>query len=206
MAVEGQRAEPHVGARLRHLRLERGLSLAAVAAATGLSASSLSLTENGKSDITFGRLRRLIDFYGVSFSELLPEPPPADPVVVRAAERRHLASPKEGIELFLLAHGDRHAMEPTLAIYEPGGELIDFRVEHAPPEVFFLVLEGELELAFEGHEPVALQTGDSVLFEPTGRIAVRNPGAAQACLLAVGVTGAAGERGDRPTRRPSRRR
>jgi transcriptional regulator with XRE-family HTH domain len=187
MAVERRRPETQVGGRLRDLRVERGLSLATVAAATGLSASSLSLTENGKSDITFGRLRRLIDFYGVTFSELLPEPPPADPVVVRAAERRHLASPKEGIEMFLLAHGDRHAMEPTLAIYEPGGELVDFRVEHRP-EVFFLVLEGELELAFEGHEPVSLETGDSVLFEPTGRIAVRNPGATRACLLAVGVT------------------
>jgi transcriptional regulator with XRE-family HTH domain len=188
--VNGQRTEPHVGARLRELRTERGLSLTAVAAATGLSASSLSLTENGKSDITFGRLRRLIDFYGITFSELLPEPPPADPVVVRAAERRHLTSPTEGIELFLLAHGDRHAMEPTLAVYDPGGELVDFRVEDRP-EVFFLVLEGKLELAFEGHEPVSLASGDSVLFEPTGRIAVRNPGAVRACLLAVGVTDAA---------------
>jgi transcriptional regulator with XRE-family HTH domain len=179
-----------VGARLRELRLERGLSLAAVAAATGLSASSLSLTENGKSDMTFGRLRRLVDFYGVTFAELLPEPPPADPVVVRAAERRHLASPTEGIEVFLLAHGARHAMEPTLAIYDPGGELVDFRFEHRP-EVFFVVLEGELELAFEGHEAVSLATGDSVLFEPTGHVAVRNPGAVRACLLAVGVTGAA---------------
>jgi transcriptional regulator with XRE-family HTH domain len=188
MAVEGRRTEPHVGARLRELRVERGLSLAAVAAATGLSASSLSLTENGKSDITFGRLRRLIDYYGVTFPELLPEPPPADPVVVRVDERRHLASPTEGIEVFLLAHGWRHSMEPTLAIYEPGGELVDFRVGHRL-EVFFVVLEGEIELALEGHEPVLLATGDSVLFEPTGRIAVRNPGVAQASLLAVGVTG-----------------
>ena len=74
-----------VGARLRRLRNERGLSLADVARATGLSASSLSLAETGKSDIAFGRLKRLIDFYGIRFSDLVPEPPPADPTVVRAA-------------------------------------------------------------------------------------------------------------------------
>jgi XRE family transcriptional regulator, regulator of sulfur utilization len=187
MAVDAKPTESHVGARLRELRTDRGLSLTAVAAATGLSASSLSLTENGKSDITFGRLRRLLDFYGVSFSELLLEPPPADPVVVRVSERRHVASPTEGIELFLLSHGARHAMEPTLAIYEPGGELVDFLIENRP-EVFFVVLEGDLELAFEGHEPVSLAMGDSVLFEPAGRLAVRNPGSTRACLLAVGVT------------------
>ena len=186
MPSDPQPSEPPIGPRLRELRTGRGLSLTAVAAATGLSSSSLSLTENGKSDITFGRLKRLLDFYGVTFSELLEEPPPADPVVVRVAERRHLASPREGIDMFLLAHGDHHAMEPTLAVYAPGGELDDFRIRDAA-ETFLLVLEGRLELTFEGHAPVTLAKGDSVLFETAGQMAVRNPGKSAATLFGVGV-------------------
>src|SRR6266540_1444510 len=95
MAVRRQLGQAHLGERLRELRLERGLSLTAVAEATGLSASSLSVTENGKSDITFGRLVRLIDFYGVTLSELLPEPQPTEPVVsARPSAARSLRRPR----------------------------------------------------------------------------------------------------------------
>src|SRR6185312_910162 len=55
-----------LGERLRAIRAERGVSLSAVAEATGISTSFLSLVETGKNDITFGRLRRLIDYYGVT--------------------------------------------------------------------------------------------------------------------------------------------
>ena len=72
-----------LGARLRAIRADRGLSLSAVAEATGISTSFLSLVETGKNDITFGRLRRLIDYYGVTLIDLLP--PSEDTVVVREA-------------------------------------------------------------------------------------------------------------------------
>jgi transcriptional regulator with XRE-family HTH domain len=181
------RAESHVGIRLRELRVERGLSLSAVAAATGLSASSLSMTENGKSDITFGRLQQLIDFYGVTLSELVPEPPPVEPVVVRAGERRALLSPSEGIELHLLTHGGPHALQPVFVTYQPGGELVDYELESAR-EVFWLVLEGELEVTIAGHEPVWLGPGDSILIEEPGRLGVRNPGDVPASFVAIGMT------------------
>ena len=180
------RPQPHIGGRLRELRAERGLSLSAVAAATGLSASSLSMTENGKSDITFGRLQQLIDFYGVTLSELVPEPPPAEPVVVRAGERRAVSSPSEGIEVHLLTHGDRHALHPVLVTYEPGGELAGYET-HATSEMFWIVLEGEIEVTIGGHDPVVLSPGDSVLIEEPGHLGVRNPGSVPATFVAVGV-------------------
>jgi transcriptional regulator with XRE-family HTH domain len=59
-----------LGGRLRRLRRERGLSLGEVAKATEISASFLSHIENGKSDITFMRLERLVALYGASLMDL----------------------------------------------------------------------------------------------------------------------------------------
>ncbi len=157
MAVRRQLGQAHLGERLRELRLERGLSLTAVAEATGLSASSLSVTENGKSDITFGRLVRLIDFYGVTLSELLPEPPPTEPVV----SARPSAARSRRLEL------------------EKGSEL------------FWLVLQGDVEVTVEGHDAIVLHAGDSLLVEHGGRLVVRNPGAVPATFVAVGLDTAA---------------
>jgi transcriptional regulator with XRE-family HTH domain len=81
-----------LGARLRALRTGRGHSLAEVAEATGLSASFLSLVENGRSDITISRLVRVVDFYRVRITDLLDAAPSADSMVVRRNEHRHLYS------------------------------------------------------------------------------------------------------------------
>src|SRR4051812_28348017 len=62
-ALVGAGAAP-LGAALRGLRRARRLSLQDVAEATAISASFLSLVETGKSDITIGRLVRLVEFYG----------------------------------------------------------------------------------------------------------------------------------------------
>ena len=62
--------QPNLGTKLRALRSDRGNSIAEVSDATGISASFLSLVENGRSDIAIGRLMRLIDFYGVGLATL----------------------------------------------------------------------------------------------------------------------------------------
>ena len=79
--------ENHVGERLRELRRERGLSLAEVAEGTGISTSFLSVLETGRSDITLGRLMKLVKFFGTSVEELLPEAPSVDASLVRVTRR-----------------------------------------------------------------------------------------------------------------------
>ena len=85
--------------------LSRRLSLAEVAEATRISPSFLSLVELGKSDITIGRLVRLAEFYGVSFTDLLGGRggDATAGVIVHAHEQRLLHSPAEGIDVYLLA-------------------------------------------------------------------------------------------------------
>jgi XRE family transcriptional regulator, regulator of sulfur utilization len=151
-----------LGGRLKAARLARSLSLGQVAAATEISRSFLSLVENGKSDITIGRLTRLIDYYGVSISDLVPTASPADPEVVRPAERRKLHSEVEGIDVLLLTPDTERTMMPMLVEFEPGAGLAEDG-RHEGDE-FIIVLSGELELELEGSEPRRLHTGDAAYY------------------------------------------
>lgn len=161
-ATEPGNAHPGLGAALRRLRRARRLSLSQVAEATLISASFLSLVENGKSDITIGRLVRLVDFYGVSIVDLLPSADPADSEIVRASEGRKLRSPAEGIDIYLLTPDTRRSMMPMLLVFEPGAALAEHGRHEG--EEFVQVLEGRLELDIAGSEPRLLAQGDSAYY------------------------------------------
>jgi XRE family transcriptional regulator, regulator of sulfur utilization len=173
-----------LGRQIRELRKARGLSLAEVAEATQISASFLSLFETGRNDITIGRLVRLIRFFGISITDLIPDPEPKDPVVVRREARRHLSSPVEGIDLFLLTHDTQHTMMPVIGIHDPGGHTEEI-VSSENGEQFILVLRGQLEIGFEGSPPIRLRKGDAAYFS-TDRVRwYRNAGRGHAEVLGV---------------------
>jgi transcriptional regulator with XRE-family HTH domain len=151
-----------VGEVLRKLRLSRELSLADVAKGTSISASFLSMVENGRSDITIGRLIRLMQFYGVSLADLLPVAQGSDPDIVHEHERRRLHSPAEGMDIFMLGPQTERGMMPMLLAFEPGAGRKDYG-RHAGQE-FLFVLEGELILELEGSEPRRLKAGDAACY------------------------------------------
>jgi quercetin dioxygenase-like cupin family protein/DNA-binding Xre family transcriptional regulator len=152
-----------VGSALRQVRNARSLSLADVAEATGISASFLSLVENDRSDITIGRLVRLIDFYGISITDLLPfSARPDYPEVIRPGERRSLQSPVEGIDIYLLTADMDRQMMPLEVCFKPGARLAE-PGRHAGEE-WLLVLEGELRLELEGAEVRVLGPGDTAYY------------------------------------------
>ncbi|MES1247079.1 MAG: XRE family transcriptional regulator [Actinomycetota bacterium] len=155
-------APPQLGRVLREARLARGLSLGQAALETDISRSFLSLVENGKSDITIGRLTRLIDCYGISIADLVPSAPPADAEIVRPAERRLLHSEAEGIDFFLLTPDSDRTMMPMIVEFEPGAGLAEHGRHHG--DEFIIVLNGELELELEGSEPRRLRSGDAAYY------------------------------------------
>ncbi len=160
-----------LGSKLRNARKEKGFSLSEVAAATEISASFLSLVENGKSDITIGRLTRLMGFYGLSASDLLP-PAELDAVIVRPAERRLLPSTAEGIEFALLTADTDHAMLAMLVSFKRGAEFLEFSSHEG--EEFVYVIDGSLVLELEGAEPRVLGPGDSGYYPATRPHLFRN--------------------------------
>jgi quercetin dioxygenase-like cupin family protein/DNA-binding Xre family transcriptional regulator len=154
--------QSELGPALRAIRVANRRSLSEVAAATGISSSFLSLVENGKSDITVGRLTRLVAFYGVSVADLLPAGPSADPDIVRRAEQRLLPSPAEGISFYLLGPHVSGLMLPMIVEMEPSARLAEYGHHHG--EEFVHVLEGTLALELEGAEPRILEDGDSAYY------------------------------------------
>ena len=173
----------HLGDALRELRRRRGATLAEVAQETGISRSFLSLVENGRSDITIGRLLRLVSFYGAHIADLLPQAEPHDPIVVRRAEQREVESPAEGIRVFVLAPDEERAMSPSLGVIEPTGASAE-KASHDGEE-FLHVIEGVVALDFGDAEPILLEAGDSAYFNAERPHSYKNPGGVVARFLSV---------------------
>ena len=178
-------AEPSsgIGPQLRALRVSRGLSLAQVAEGTDISKSFLSLVESGRSDITIGRLMRIVDFFGIAINDLLADDGADQIVVTRSEQRRALSSPSEGIQDLLLTPDARRAMLPFIALFTPDGANAEYSAHEG--EEFGYVLEGEFVLDIEGHEPITLRAGDSVYFPASFPHAYRNAAAGESKLLCV---------------------
>jgi transcriptional regulator with XRE-family HTH domain len=156
---------PHgaeLGVALRHARNSRGLSLAQVAEATGVSRSLLSLIETGRSDITVGRLSRLARLYDIRLADLVPEPRHPDPLVVRADDRRAMRYEAEGIDVEILTPEGPHAMQAFLTTLSAKATMKDFVVQ--TNEIFAFVLEGRVRTEFADGREIVLDAGDSAAY------------------------------------------
>jgi transcriptional regulator with XRE-family HTH domain len=181
--------QPSLALALRSLRAGRGLSLAEVARATGISSSFLSLVEQGRSDITIGRLIRLAEFYDVQATELLTggTRPPESPIhVLRADPENVIHSDIEGVDLYGLAGGSRWTLVPVLAVHQPDGEGIAVEDAHEREALVF-VLDGIFELALDGHDPLRLRKGEGAVYRSVAPYRLRNTGKRPGRVLVVGV-------------------
>jgi transcriptional regulator with XRE-family HTH domain len=78
-----------VGPRLKRLRMQRGVSLAALAEVTGISKSTLSRLETGQRRASLELLLPLAQTYGVPLDDLVGAPEVGDPRVRLKASRVH---------------------------------------------------------------------------------------------------------------------
>jgi DNA-binding transcriptional MerR regulator/mannose-6-phosphate isomerase-like protein (cupin superfamily) len=168
-----------IGARLRQLRIRRGLSLAPVAKAAGISVGFLSAIERSQMSASIGTLRRLARFYKTNILEFF-DPAESNRRLVRPKERKVLeAGP--GVRMELLAWGNT-VMEPHLFRIAPragSGE----SYTHAGEE-FLMVLRGELQIALDSQE-FRLKSGDSFYFESATPHRWKNPGRSETWVLWV---------------------
>jgi transcriptional regulator with XRE-family HTH domain len=199
------------GDRLRAVRAGRGVSLAQVEAATGISASFLSLVEQGRSDMSIGRLMRLVSYYELDLGELVADIPAerqVDVQVVRSGDPPVFQSPSEGIDLFAFGRGPSWGLSPVLCVHEPNGSTtID---DTAGVETFVYVIEGTFRFDFGDAEPVVLEAGDGAVYRSPGHYTVTNTADGRGRLLGVGTPAEAftardGD-GPAPARRTAKRR
>jgi transcriptional regulator with XRE-family HTH domain len=177
-----------LGATLRRLRTERKLSQSDLARATGISSSFLSLVEQGRSDITIGRLLSLARFYELELTDLLGDADSSqpDPIHLLRADPEHtMHSDAEGVDVFDLAGGSRWMLLPVLTVYQPGGasELNDLE-EH---ETALFVLDGAFEVALGDGTPIRLGRGEGLIYRSLALRRVTNVSKHTSRMLAIGL-------------------
>jgi transcriptional regulator with XRE-family HTH domain len=90
--VETNEILASIGPRLRQLRRDRGITLQALAEATGVSVSTLSRLESGKRKPTLDLLIPLATAHRVALDQLVGAPPTGDPRVHLKPHRRDRGS------------------------------------------------------------------------------------------------------------------
>ncbi len=143
-----------VGAQVRRWRLERGSTLAALAAASGVNTGYLSQIENDKASPSLATLAAIADALHVPAAWfLMAETEP--PLVVRAADRPVRRSSSGAVTAFVDGHASRDIS--ILEVTAPVGAVIE---SHSHPgDEHHLVLGGRFRGRQGGHE-VDLGPGD----------------------------------------------
>jgi DNA-binding transcriptional MerR regulator/mannose-6-phosphate isomerase-like protein (cupin superfamily) len=166
------------GQRFRRLRTRRGLSLAQVARATGVSVGFLSALERGQMRSSIATLRRIARYYRTNILSLF-EAAGDNPRLVRPAQRKILET-TPGVRMELLAWGQT-VMEPHLFRVKPNGGSGESYAHEG--EEFLHVLRGEFEIWLNNKEHYQLRSGDSLYFESSTPHRWKNPGRTEAWLL-----------------------
>jgi len=166
------------GARFRRLRQRRGLSLAQVAKATGVSVGFLSALERGQMSASIATLRRIARYYRTNILSFF-EPAKENSRVVKPSERKILETTK-GVRMELLAWGNT-AMEPHLFRIKPGGNSGESYTHEG--EEFLHVLRGQFEIWLNQDEHYLLEPGDSLYFQSSTPHRWKNPGQTESWLL-----------------------
>ena len=167
-------ASVDVGGRLRELRTERGLSMRALARASGLSANALSMIERGRTSPSVSTLYKMSQAMGIPITAFFREEPPQQEIVFRKASQRTRIPFNRGLweglggELFV------GRIEPFMLTLESGASSGPFGIIHTGHE-FVLCLRGQLEYDVEDQRFI-LDAGDSLLFAAQLRHRWRNPG------------------------------
>ena len=164
------RREVALGARLRRLRHERGLTLEQAAAGVGLSPSFLSELERDQSGASMSTLHRVLGYYGTTVAAVLQGPGGRVARLKRAGDGRSMRG--HGVVVEQLADG-RGLMAVQLLAVEPlagseGGTAHE-------GEEFVYVLEGSLEVVLNNEEWYVLRAGDSLHYPSSVVHSWRNP-------------------------------
>ncbi|WP_079086627.1 XRE family transcriptional regulator [Streptomyces silvensis] len=146
-----------VGPRLRALRRARGATLAALAAETGLTASTLSRLETGKLRPTLEQLLPLARAHGVPLDDLVAAPPTGDPRVHLRPVRR------SGLVLVPLTRR-AGGIQAYKVIHPPAGRAPTTKLQTHEGYEWFYVLDGNIRFVL-GEQEFRLGVGEAAEFD-----------------------------------------
>jgi transcriptional regulator with XRE-family HTH domain len=165
-----------IGATIRALRQERGLSLRDLSRLTGFSISFLSLVERDRSSLALTSLHKISNALGTSVASFFP-----DVGRVREATAPHVSRASGGASQLstgsqrtyrmLSGRSFSRVLEPLLVTVEPS-KTIEEAYTHAGEE-FAFILSGELLFVIDGVNH-RLGPGDSIHFESSVPHSIHN--------------------------------
>jgi len=155
--------------RLKHIRLERGWSLEALAEASGVSRSALSRVENAEVSPTAETLGSLSSAYRMTISQLLaPVEAPFAPLV-RHAEQSLWQDPENGFTRRVVSPPSGGLSAEVVRCELAPYQMISYAAPSVPGHEHHLVmLEGALTVSI-GNEEHALLAGDCLRYQLYGR-------------------------------------
>ncbi|WP_349606378.1 cupin domain-containing protein [Cupriavidus sp. DF5525] len=178
-----------IGARLKHARLNRKLSLRQLSEKVGCTESFLSKVENSKVRPSIPMLHKIAVTLGISVAKLFSEEDPAQgPVtVMRDGQRQILRTEHlragDGVSLETLVPNHLCALLEANIHHIPAGTSSQGFLEHHGEEMGY-VLQGELELTV-GDQTTRVGQGDSFFFFSHLPHGYRNVGGTEARVLWV---------------------
>jgi len=172
-----------VGGRLRELRQERGMSMRALARASGLSTNALSMIERGRTSPSVSTLYKISDALGVPITAFFRQEPPKQEIVFCQAENRVKIPFPRGLWEGLGGETFIGGVEPFMITLEGGASSGPFPMLHTGNE-FVICLQGQLEYEVEGQR-FLLNEGDNLIFAAELKHRWRNPGKTPAKAVIV---------------------
>lgn len=176
------KASPDVGARIRALRQERGLTLRALAERCNLSVNAIGLIERGRNSPTVASLQSLATAIGVEITDFFQDSREHATVFVSAHQR--LTATGGGLMMESLGIGlQNQQLEPFLVTIEPNAQEPEEPITH-PGQEFVYCMSGSVTYEINEVEH-ALSAGDSILFDASQLHRFHNNGSVPAQLLVV---------------------
>jgi transcriptional regulator with XRE-family HTH domain len=160
IALVPRNAELRVGARLRQLRRERGLTIEQVAAATGLTKGFISQLERDTTTPSLSSLARICDALGVRMGDVFEETGGELVRLIRKNERRAVEwNPNH----FLLSPPQERRLQAIESHIPPQTGSGDDAYSFPGDVEFVYVLSGALELRVGG-DVYRLDAGDALTY------------------------------------------
>jgi transcriptional regulator with XRE-family HTH domain len=175
MSIAESDIDGRIGARIRALRAERGLTLEGLALAADVSRAMLSRIERGESSPTAQLLNKVCGGLGVMLSSLFAETErPASPLS-RRVDQPIWRDPASGYTRRNISPAGANSPVDIVEIEFPPGESVAFDNDRvAAKDQHIWALDGALELELGG-ESFRLETGDCFFMRFGEPIRFRNP-------------------------------
>ena len=176
------KAELIVGQQIRKWRMQRGLSIRALAEICGISANAISLIERNENSPTVSSLHQLAIALDVPITDFFYQE--KEPTTLFVKNNRGVRYRNNGVELESLGIGlPNQQLEPFRLIIEPGSGTANEPISH-PGHEFVYCLTGEIDY-FVDEQKYRLEMGDSLLLEASNPHCWQNVSNEPAIILLI---------------------